>query len=372
MGIYIIGFGISVALLYLSCHVKRKQRGILAIVALLIPCIIASLRANNIGTDTSVYLVQITNSALHANNFKEYLDSSWFYVYQYKYVSDYEIAFIGVVYACAKIFGSLSIVKFVVEALMIYPTYFALNKMGKDKYIWFSFLVYYCMIFNSSLNVMRQFIAMAFVLLAFAHAINKEYRRAILIEFIAISFHTSAVLGIAIFALYLFVNNDVPIRGFGFFKSYSRMAVVIFAGLLLIVATNIVVKIMSSVGLSGYINYISGDVQFLPNQIIARLPIIVLFLVLWKKMQKREPWNRFLFVMLVYDLICSQFASVFSYSGRITWYFIQFEMISLPSFYVNTKKSKLIFAIIVAYLFFYWWFYYVNLNWGETVPFEFY
>ena len=150
------------------------------------------------------------------------------------------------------------------------------------------------------------------------------------------------------------------------------MAVVIFAGLLLIVATNIVVKIMSSVGLSGYIDYISGDVQFLPNQIIARLPIIVLFLVLWKKMQKREPWNRFLFVMLVYDLICSQFASVFSYSGRITWYFIQFEMISLPSFYVNTKKSKLIFAIIVAYLFFYWWFYYVNLNWGETVPFEFY
>lgn len=372
MSIYIIGLGLSVLLLYLANRIKRNQRWVVSIIALLIPCLIAALRANNIGTDTSVYLVQITDAALQSDSFKEYLNVTWLSSWRYKSVTDYEIGFTVIVYIVAKLFHSITAVKFIIQALMIYPIYFALKKMDKERYMWLSFLVYSCMMYNSSYNVMRQFIAMSFVFLAFAYAVQNQYRGALVFEVIAFLFHTSAVLGILIYGLYIFVNKDTPVRMLKVFRSYSRMVAAIFIGLLLIVATNVVAQIMSMIGLGGYIGYILGDLYFLPNQILVRLPVFALFFVLWKKMQANEKWNRFLFVMLIYDLICSQFASVLSYSGRITWYFAQFEMITLPSFYLNSKKNKVVLLIIILYLIFYWWYYYVNLNNGNTVPFEFY
>lgn len=372
MSIYIFGLGLSVLMLLLTNHLKKGQRKIVAFIAILIPCLIAALRADEIGTDTSVYLVQITESAQNADNIKDYLNTSWLSSWRYKSVSDYEVAFIAVIYIVVKLFHSIAAVKFVVEALMLFPIYFALKKMDKESYMWFSFLVYYCMMYNSSFNVMRQFIAMSFVLLAFAYALKRQFKGAIIWELVAMLFHTSAVLGIATYGLFLFTNKDTPVRWIRIFKKYSRMIIAILIGILSIVATNIVIKIMTMVGLGGYVGYISGDISFLPNQIIVRLPIFLLFLVLWKKMQRGETWNRFLFVMLIYDLICSQFASVLSYSGRITWYFVQFEMITLPSFYLQSKKNKIVLFYILGYLAFYWWYYYVNLNWGNTVPFVFY
>ncbi len=372
MSIYIIGLGLSVLLLYLANWIKKNQRWIVVLIALSIPCLIAALRANTIGTDTSVYLVQISNAALQSDNFREYLNVTWLSSWRYKSVADYEIGFTVVVYIVAKIFHSITAVKFVVQALMVFPIYFALKKMEKERYMWLSFLVYSCMMYNSSYNVARQFIAMPFVLLAFSYAVQKQYWSALAFEISAVLFHTSAVLGILIYGLYVFVNKDVPIRMLKVFRSYSRMIAAILLGLLLIIATKVVAQIMSMIGLGEYIGYILGDIYFLPNQILVRFPIFALFFLLWKNMQKNEEWNRFLFVMLVYDLICSQFASVFSYSGRITWYFAQFEMITIPSLYLNSKKNKLILLAIIGYLIFYWWYYYVNLNIGNTVPFEFY
>lgn len=372
MSIYIIGLGLSVLLLYLANRIKRNQRWVVSIIALLIPCLIAALRANNIGTDTSVYLVQITDAALQSDSFKEYLNVTWLSSWRYKSVTDYEIGFTAIVYLVAKLFHSITAVKFIIQALMIYPIYFALKKMDKERYMWLSFFVYSCMMYNSSYNVMRQFIAMSFVFLAFAYAVQNQYRGVLVFEVIAFLFHTSAVLGILIYGLYVFVNKDTPVRMLKVFRRYSRMIAATFIGLLLIIATNVVARIMSMIGLGGYTGYILGDLYLLPNQILVRLPVFALFFVLWKKMEANEKWNRFLFVMLIYDLICSQFASVLSYSGRITWYFAQFEMITLPSFYLNSKKNKVVLLIIILYLIFYWWYYYVNLNNGNTVPFEFY
>lgn len=374
MSIYFFGFSISVLLLYLATHVKQgwRQRRIVCVIALIIPCLIAAFRADKIGTDTSVYLVQITNEALQANDFREYLNASWWYSWRYKSVSDYEIAFTVVVYITAKIFNNIGAVKFVIEALMVFSIYFALKKLGREKELWLAYLVYYCMMFNSSLNIMRQFIAMAFVFFAFACAANREKKKAILYEIIALLFHTSALLGFVIYGLFIFVNKDIPIRGFRILKKYSRMICAIAIGVFLILGVSVVVRIMSLVGLSRYIEYISGDVQFLPNQIISRLPVIIAFLVLWKKLKISEPWYRFFLIMMAYDLICSQFASVMSYAGRISWYFSQFEMLSIPAFCKCTKRYKLILGLLVSYLMFYWWFYYVNLNWGETVPYVFY
>ncbi len=372
MGIYIFGFGSSILLLYLASHINTKQRWALALIALSIPCLIAALRANDIGTDTSVYLVQIVDAAQNTSSIKEYLNISWFSVWRYKSVSEYEIAFTAVIYIVVKLFHGMAAVKFVIEALMLFPTYFALKKMGKERYMWLSFLVYYCMMYNSSLNVMRQFIAMAFTFLAFAYAVERQYRGALIFEIVAVLFHTSAILGVVIYGMFVFVNKNTPVRGFKIFRNYSRLIAVTLLGLLLLVATNVIVKIMSVVGLGRYADYILGDITFLPNQILVRLPIFVLFILLWKRMQKNEAWNRFLFAMLIYDFICSQFASVLSYSGRITWYFVQFEMVTLPSFYMNSKKNKLLLLIIIGYLIFYWWYYYVNLNNGSTVPFKFY
>lgn len=155
MSVYICGFIASIILLALSDKIVKKQRWGLVVPALLIPCLIAGLRASSIGTDTEGYLVPMTKAALFADNYKEYMDSSWYRIWRNLFVRDYEYGFSFIVYLFAKMFKSVVAVQFVVQLLTVLPIYFA---ACKTKYkTWICMAVYYFIFFNTSLNMMRQF-----------------------------------------------------------------------------------------------------------------------------------------------------------------------------------------------------------------------
>ena len=60
---YIVVFIISIGLFALSDRVKFTQRKPVVFIAVLTLCLLAGLRAENIGTDTRVYLVPIFEAA---------------------------------------------------------------------------------------------------------------------------------------------------------------------------------------------------------------------------------------------------------------------------------------------------------------------
>ena len=127
MIVYIIGFSVSTLLFYFSNKVVKKQQWIIISIALMIPCLIAGFRADSVGTDVKRYLVQMTDAAISSNGIKDYLNNSWYMIWQNLYVSDYEYGFSFLVYIVAKLFKNIYAVQFFIQAFTVVPIYFALR-----------------------------------------------------------------------------------------------------------------------------------------------------------------------------------------------------------------------------------------------------
>ena len=121
MVIYLIFFGISIFLLYISNYTKNLfLKKILIFSGLLMPCILAGVRSLNIGTDVKVYLKQMYSTALSSNSFNIFLNSR---ISGLRYARDYERGFTILVYCLTKIFKNIQILMFFIEVLIIFPIY---------------------------------------------------------------------------------------------------------------------------------------------------------------------------------------------------------------------------------------------------------
>lgn len=375
MSVYICGFIASIILLALSDKIVKKQRWGLVVPALLIPCLIAGLRASSIGTDTEGYLVPMTKAALFADNYKEYMDSSWYRIWRNLFVRDYEYGFSFIVYLFAKMFKSVVAVQFVVQLLTVLPIYFA---ACKTKYkTWICMAVYYFIFFNTSLNMMRQTIAIAFGVLAIQFFIEGKKKSFLVYAFIGFLFHYSSVLIFLIAYIYKFVQREGKKRkmiGIPLNSYYSNMVFIMFIGLVGLMGIGVIAKLLPYIGLGRYTNYLigsEGGIQFLPTQILIRLPIFLLCILNWKCMNKNEENFRFYFVMIFLEMLAAQLASANTYSGRIAMYFAAFEIFSYASLCSNSKHRYLVRGCTFAYLFFYWWYFYVLLGRDSTIPYLF-
>ena len=111
MLIYLGCFAVSSLLIALSNKLKYKnQKRVIAFIGILLPCILAGLRDESIGTDVLVYVKPIFTAAENSSSFSDFLSYSWFFSWKYKYVYEHEIGFTLLVFVITKITGSLSAV----------------------------------------------------------------------------------------------------------------------------------------------------------------------------------------------------------------------------------------------------------------------
>ena len=141
MSVYLIGFFVSTLIIKATNVIKKNQRFVLILVALLIPCLIAGLRDKCIGTDVQTYLSQMTDAAISAENFSDYMTTRWFMIWRNLYVSDYEIGFSTTVYIVAKLFRNIYAVQFVIQGLVIVPICYSLykNNQTQNSLCWVGF-----------------------------------------------------------------------------------------------------------------------------------------------------------------------------------------------------------------------------------------
>ena len=128
--IYIVCFLISCAFFLLSEKSKTKfARNILAIIAILLPCILAGLRADTIGTDLKVYVEPMYNAAKESHSLSAYMNQRWFVIWRYMYVNSFEIGFSLMVFLIQKLGGSFAMVLFFIQLLIVAPIYIGLRKI---------------------------------------------------------------------------------------------------------------------------------------------------------------------------------------------------------------------------------------------------
>lgn len=373
--IYCVCFLLSSLLFYLS-EKQPKSRVSFSVIALFIPCFLAGIRADTVGTDVSVYLEPMVENVRNALNFRDYMLSSWQQGWVVRGVADIEIGFSFLVYFIIKLFNSIYVLQFVVQLLTIWPIYFGLREKN-EKNLWLGMLVYFCMFYNNSLNIMRQSISIAFVFLAFQYLFNEKRKEFIIFLVVACLFHNSAVLGFLIWFIYEFIRMRIFKKRRTLKTANTRLVVLTCAGLAVLFAQNLISSIMAMVGLSDYVHYIMGELTFLPNQLIIRLPILILCYFLRKRLYAKEG-DQYLFYVccVIYTIIFSQFASVNSFAYRIAMVFSIFQIEFIPCIASvpsrirlgSARTFKLNRLIMVLYLFV-WWVYYSLIMTDSTLPY---
>ena len=384
---YLLTFLISISLLSVSRRVIKTQQIYIEILAIILPCLLAGFRSNEIGTDTMAYLEPIFNAAKNASGFNEYMNYSWYNIYRYNHVYEYEIGFTTLIYITSKIFHNIVPCKFFVELLIIVPIFIALKKYCKNVPLWLGMGVFYFLFFNQSLNLMRQYIAMSFLFLAIVgYMQNKKIRNYISFQVIAMLFHSSSLIGIVIILIMIYINYSDE-KYIIHNNQRNKVILVTCFGLILLVVLNNASYLLSVLGMSTYIGYVNGTLTFMPNQIIVRLPILFFCWVKWKILLKQCKNINFYICMVLYTIIFSQLAGTSTFGVRISVYFSIFLIAFLPQIYncsnrsnrnikslmVSTNWTNLLCNVaIIFYIIFYWWFYYINLGSDGTMPYKFF
>ena len=358
---------------------SKYARNAIALIAILIPCLLAGARADTIGTDVKVYVEPIYNAAQKSSDFFSYLNQKWFYIWRYKYVRDFEIGFTTLIYVIEKVGGSFRTVLFFIHILIIAPIFLGLKRMRNRYPICIEMLVFYLLFYNVSLNMMRQWIAMAFLFYGLSYLTTNKLNRYFGVIVMASLFHTSALMGGVIWFLYQYsqkYRKCIKIGSVRLNGSYAPIKVFVY-GCLVLISLNLIATILRTIGLAKYAGYIQGDgaIHFMPNQIILRLPIIILFIIRWKKMLLGDGLAPFYGSMIVLDLLASQLISINIYAFRISSFFSEYNMLSYAALIYAGRKNRInqyiTLLYVLGYMICYWVYYYAIMGTHATFPYVF-
>lgn len=170
---------------------KRKLHGyIFAFTSIVILSIFAGLRGPTVGTDTGGYVVTYMRIANQCSSFFEFLDKC-------PDLSNEQFGGL-LVYLCSRITNKTNLLLFSYQFLTITPVFLASIKMKDQISITDSIAIYLFIFFNNSLNMMRQSVGCAFILLGLSNLIKerKVTFDAFLSFIFAILFHKYSIFGV--------------------------------------------------------------------------------------------------------------------------------------------------------------------------------
>lgn len=376
MIIYIVCFIFS---LIFSYGYEKSNIKLLMAISLFFPVAIAAFRADIIGTDVQVYARQLYNIAINSKNFDEFLNMKWYAIWRFKEVSEFELGYTILVYLSAKL-KSFTFLLGCTQFLTIFPLYLSLNRYkNRYKYIvTIGLSIYYLLFFNMSLNMMRQWIAMTMIMLAYVYLKDSKYVQSTIIFIIAVLFHRTAIIGLGVLITYVLLRKNKREIFLKFSTKRYNLNIVIFITIITLLITTVLsnsfrIMLTNLLGLNDYSTYVNGTVAISINQIYTDIPVLLLFLMIWKRRKNIEDYT-FLTFCVFSNIVLSQLSSVMAYSSRIVLYISVFKMLIVPIYLNNLqgRLKKIITLILILLLYsIYWYYTYVIKGTDATVPYVF-
>lgn len=212
--IYIVTFAVTAIMLQIAASDNGIKRKLAFLVALIIPVLLAAFRSYEVGIDTGVYawpLIQIASN-MSLSDFITYTS-----------LDGIEIGYTFLTYICANYLGGLPVLLGIVQLVTIGCMFSRIWDFKNQAPMYVMSLLYMFLLYNRSLNLIRQCMAMAIVFFATRYLPNNK-KRFIVLTLIATLFHNSAILGL----VYL-VLDYVAIGKLSKFKSFMISAFVLFS-----------------------------------------------------------------------------------------------------------------------------------------------
>lgn len=358
--IYYIIFGISVFFAYFSDKVElgdhnRKicnKKNIFILFSVIPLILLATFREVSIGTDVKVYIVPTFKLACKADSYSEFMD-----------IQSYEFLYATINYLIAQITHNIQWLFCVLEIMMLVPTYYFIY-YHKQQQISVPISIFcFCFLYYAyTYNTVRQYLAMACIMVAFTFMDRRSYIKAYIFIIIALGFHTSAVVCVVFPILHWLLTNR---RAYKYRKSLIISIVIV----VYLIALNYAFFFRQIGAYLPFIpkRYLSNDYMFnhaadIPyaNIAISILAIIVSAAVYVKSKSDYDLW---LMVLCIIAFAGNIIAIRAVFTQRIFWYLQIYYIVVLgkgSSLFIKNVIYKYIYcAMIFAMGIIYWLFTYV-------------
>lgn len=367
MIIYLITFVLCLLSTSLACRAKSKLiRVVFSTIAIALPVFLAGLRDITVGTDTTNY-VNIYNEASY------YSESSVLY-YIASGPDTIEPFFLIYNYVCSLFCNSYNDYFVVSYFIIITPIYVLAFKNRNLVNPIMSMLIFLFIFYNESLNLMRQYMALPFILLSMYYVINASKVKSLLFAIIAFLFHNSSVIVLIIYPLLYLLNKH-------HLKNHLLLYVLLFASLTVLLLSIDKLGIVS-IDSSGRLSMYLGDQSSTLSMSTVLLNITFFYLALQTSKQTKtyhleiEAFAVFALLAFIFN-----FMSVMSHTMyRLSLVFSIFSCISIP-YIINYRRANRMVAkvqiapsmikyFIVILVVTYWFFSTVIRGSNGTIPYS--
>ena len=366
--VYIVCFALSFLFAWLANN-KAKNKVVFVLFSVLsisVVVALAGLRDFSIGIDTDNYLTMklYWDGAIKSATLKEY-------IFDYiggGYTEPFFALLIGVI---AQMTGNFRLFLFIAHLIIILGIYIGAFRLRKHINPEWVLIIFYLLFFNQSLNIIRQYMAMAIVFAFFADILERKYIRYSIVVIIAIQFHIISIVAFGLllihFLFYAPVKLGTPFQRKIAFVSVLGVGVLSFKPL---------VRFAIDVGLlHKKYDFIFERDKSPAIIVMGMLAISLATTVIFRKemRQKSQHYDYMQLCSLCYFVLL--FLTFFvGASKRIALYFGMTDMVTMAlieSAQTDKKKKWLVRAGILGMTFIYWFYIYVFRNASETIPYVF-
>lgn len=320
-----------------------------------IPSTLAALRGLTVGFDINTYITKNFSLACNSNSLFEFYNES----------QGIEFLFAVIMYLSARK-KSLQLLFFIISVLAILPFYMGLLKLREKASVTFSLLLFCFFQYNFSLSGMRQSIAMSILFWAWSKFICKEYKTSLLLSLIAVLFHSSSSIAIALLLIMYFVCNST--RKNIYIKIILLILPMMFLlfSKLAIVVSNLVYYLQPRY--SFYIKKYSANgidlSQIMMTEFMTKTLIFVtLFFLLYICRETKKKFVSYILIIIFLGRYFNIFCAVFYESTRIQYHFdyYLFFFASYAIDKVSHKKTQTNLALkfFVFLIAFSYWIYFI-------------
>lgn len=352
---YLVVIALSSAL---SLPVERLLRArhaawaVFAVAAVVSLSVLNGVRDYSIGTDVGVYGNYVFTAATYSQSLGSFLRTC-------DSLGGVEYGYATLNYVVALFSDSPHVFYFVLGMLTNGIAFAALCRLRRTTSISLGWLVYELVFFPTTLNAMRQSVAIVLVLLAVIFAMESRLRISVLSLVVAFSFHRSAIIGLPIaVAAYLWCHQTATLNDAAMVRRRRLLLItMLVVGALLPSA----IGLLDSMGLIGekYANYLafSSDRDLL-NPILVRFPFVLL--AVWHflgGLTDEHSESDIVMLFIVIELLLLPLKLVSDAAFRIALYFGIFKVVAYPAAVARLDDFWRLTGnvALVAYLIFYFW-----------------
>lgn len=333
---YFIAFCISIISTYFAQKVSRGlQLYILSFFAVAPLILLAAYRDYSVGTDTINYMSLFNSAIEFRGNYDQYIDTN----------PSFEKAFLTYNYILAHFTSSVEVYFAITYSIIIglfYASAFRLRKYISPTVF---MLIFMLLFYSESLNIMRQYISVAFVMWAVTNLITGKTFKYIIWVLVASLFHTSAIVAFIIGALY-YISKRFPFKQ-NINKYFILCALMLAAGYVMQYIPNISILEMAENKLRGYID--STEIGSISNSHLALCIATAIYLLCT---HKEKPFYSTTLLTTIYTL--ALFVSPYMNAAlyRITIYYLVMFCFAISYTYKNSSTiMQTIFTVLILIIY---------------------